>query len=123
MSKIDEAIDILKQMGLPEAQQNERSALTLLALLGLKEETPWNKAKKNLMRIHDIIEFIKINYGKEYAENTRETIRRQTLHQFEQAGIVIRNPDDPKRPTNSPKTVYSVTNEAFEVMKKYGSPE
>jgi len=123
MSKVDEAIEILKQMGVPKAQQNERSALTLLALLDLKEENPWNKATPRLMRIHDILEFIKTNYGKEYAENTRETIRRQTLHQFEQAGIAIRNPDDPKRPTNSPKTVYSVTNEAFEVIKRYSTPE
>lgn len=123
MSKVNEAIEILKQMGVPKAQQNERSALTLLALLDLKEETPWDKATQRLMRIHDILEFIKINYGKEYAENTREIIRRQTLHQFEQAGIVIRNPDDPKRPTNSPKTVYSVTDDAFEVIKRYGTPE
>ncbi len=36
MSKVDEAIAILKALGLPKAQQNERSALTLLALLDLK---------------------------------------------------------------------------------------
>ena len=123
MRKVNEAIEILKQIGVPKAQQNERSALTLLALLDLKEETPWNKATQRLMRIHDILESIKINYGKEYAENTRETIRRQTLHQFEQGGIAVRNPDDPTRPTNSPKTVYSVTDEAFEVIKRYGTPE
>jgi len=123
MSKIEDAIEILKQIGIPKAQQNERSALTLLALLDLKEETPWDMSKKKLMRIHDILEFIKIYYGKEYAENTRETIRRQTLHQFEQAGIVIRNPDNPKRPTNSPKTVYAVTDEAFEVIRRYNTPK
>ena len=123
MNKVNETIEILKQIGIPKAQQNERSALTILALLGLKEKDPWNKTVQRLMRIHDILEFIKINYGKEYAENTRETIRRQTLHQFEQAGIVIRNPDNPKRPTNSPKTVYSVSNEAFEMIKRYNTPE
>ena len=32
MSKIDEARDILEQLGLPQAQQNEISCLTLLAL-------------------------------------------------------------------------------------------
>lgn len=44
------------------------------------------------------------------------------MHQFEQAGVVDRNPDDPKRPTNSPKTVYTVSDEALEAIKKYGTP-
>jgi hypothetical protein len=120
MSKISEGLAILKALGLPRAQQNERSALTLLALLDVKEGTPWSAAKKRTIRIHDILLFIQEHYGKRYAENTRETIRRQTLHQFEQAGIVVRNPDDPLRPTNSPRTVYVATDEALSVTRKYG---
>jgi len=123
MSKIDETIAILKAMGLPKAQQNERSALTLLALADLREDTPWSDAKKRPIRIHNILIYVQEYYGKQYAENTRETIRRQTLHQFEQAGIVIRNPDNPFRPTNSPKTVYAVTDDALEVIRKYGTPD
>ena len=119
MGKIDEALSILKALGLPKAQQNERSALTLLALADLKKKTPWSKAKSRFIRIHDILVFIQENYGKQYAENTRETIRRQTLHQFEQAALAARNPDDPSRPTNSPKNVYTVSNEALSVIKKY----
>ncbi len=119
MGKIDEALSILKALGLPKAQQNERSALTLLALVDLKKNTPWSKAKSRLIRIHDILIFIQKNYGKQYAENTRETIRRQTLHQFEQAALAARNPDDPSRPTNSPNNVYMVTDEALEVIRKY----
>lgn len=93
MSKINEGIEILEAMGLPRAQQNERSSLTLLALLDLRKNTPWSKSRKRIIRIHDILMFIQKAYRKKYAENTRETIRRQTLHQFEQAGIVARNPD------------------------------
>ena len=123
MSKIDETINILKELGLPKSQQNERSALTLLALLDLKEETSWSRSRQRTIRIHDILGFIQKYYDKEYAENTRETIRRQSIHQFEQAAIVIRNPDDPFRPTNSPNTVYAVTDEALEVINKYGTPK
>jgi hypothetical protein len=123
MSKINETVAILKALGLPKTQQNERSALTLLALADLKEDTPWSEAKKRAIRIHDILIFVQEYYGKQYAENTRETIRRQTLHQFEQAGITIRNPDNPFRPTNSPKTVYAVTDDALEVIRKYGTPD
>jgi adenine-specific DNA-methyltransferase len=121
MTKIDEGVEILKSLGLPKAQQNERSALTLLALVDLKEKTPWSNAKKRIIRIHDILIFIQKNYGRKYAENTRETIRRQTLHQFEQGGIVVRNPDDRQRPTNSPRTVYAISDEALKTIREFAS--
>lgn len=37
-------------------------------------------------------------YGVTYKPNTRETIRRQTVHQFVEMGIAIANPDVPDRP-------------------------
>jgi len=123
MGKITEALSILEALGLPKAQQNERSALTLLALIDLKENTPWSKAESRIIRIHDIMVFIQEDYGKKYAENTRETIRRQTLHQFEQAAVAVRNPDDPSRPTNSPNNVYKASDEALEAIRKYGTHE
>jgi hypothetical protein len=121
VSKTDEAIEILTSLGLPRAQQNERSALTLLALANLKSDAAWSQAERPLLRIWDIMGFMRDAYGKDYAANTRETIRRQTIHQFEQARIVDRNPDDPDRPTNSGKTVYWLTEDALEVLRDYGS--
>ena len=121
MSKTEDAVAIIVSLGLPRAQQNERSGMTLLALTDLKEDTPWSQAKQRIIRIHDILLFIEQYYGKKYAENTRETIRRQTLHQFEQAGVVIRNPDDPSRPTNSPNTVYQISDDALDVIRKFDS--
>ena len=121
MGKVDDGVDILRSLGLPRAQQNERSALTLLALLDLKKDDSWSKAKQRIIRIHDILVFIQEHYGRRYAENTRETIRRQTLHQFEQGGIVVRNPDNPQRPTNSPNTVYAISDEALSAITRFGS--
>lgn len=66
--------------------------------------------------------FMREKYGKDYAPNSRETIRRQTIHQFEQARIVDRNPDDPSRPTNSGKTVYALTDAITRVLRIYGTP-
>lgn len=66
--------------------------------------------------------FMRERYGKDYAANSRETIRRQTIHQFEQARIVNRNPDDPSRPTNSGKTVYQLTDEVLPLLKAYKTP-
>lgn len=120
MGKILEAQKILKALGLPPAQFNESAALTFLSLANINEDDPWRKAEPLRLRIHDIIIFIKDAYGREYAENTRETIRRQVIHQFEQARIVNRNPDNPLLPTNSPRTHYALTDEVINLIRKYG---
>jgi adenine-specific DNA-methyltransferase len=119
LSKIDEAKEILRSLGLPTKQQNERSALTLLALAQIRPNGSWKGVQQPMLRIWDILEFMRDRYGKRYAANTRETIRRQTIHQFEQARIMDRNPDDPSRPTNSGKNCYALTNRAMEVLKAY----
>jgi BsuBI/PstI restriction endonuclease domain/BsuBI/PstI restriction endonuclease HTH domain len=121
VSKTDEAVAVLAALGLPRSQQNERSALTLLALAKLGPKGRWSKLQRPLLRIWDIMGFMREEYGKDYAANSRETIRRQTIHQFEQARIVDRNPDAPDRPTNSGKNAYQLTEEAAEVLKAFGT--
>lgn len=121
MGKIQDAQAILQALGLPAAQQNEISALTLLVLARLSEDDPWSVAQRESLRIHDILTEIAARYGREYAENTRETIRRQVIHQFEQAGIVWRNPDEPDLPTNSPRTHYALTDLALQTIRQFGT--
>jgi adenine-specific DNA-methyltransferase len=123
MGKIQEAQTVLQQLGLPKNQQNEMAALTLLILAQLSEDTPWQEADKRSLRIHDILRGIKDRYDREYAENTRETIRRQVIHQFEQAGLVVRNPDEPTLATNSPRTHYSLSKAAIRVIRTYQSKD
>lgn len=94
-----------------------------MALLNLSPRSEWKDATQNLIRVHDVLGFVKAKYHKTYAENTRETIRRQTLHQFEQAGLIEINSDDQTRPTNSPKTVYSISPQALAVVSTYGTPQ
>lgn len=120
MSKRDDALEIIKSLGLPKGQQNGRSSLTLLALAGLTESDPWKNTSRPLLRIWDIMGWMRNHYGKDYAANSRETIRRQTVHQFEQARLISRNPDHPSRPTNSGDTVYQLTKEAADVLKRFG---
>ncbi|MCP4104520.1 MAG: hypothetical protein GY749_03130 [Desulfobacteraceae bacterium] len=119
--KIDEALEILKALGLPRGQHDERSALTLLALLNMKPEQTWQGSEKPLMGITPIMYFCRDISGREYAPNTRETFRRQTMHQFVDAGIAVYNPDKPDRPVNSPKACYQISAEAFEVVAAYGT--
>ncbi len=122
MSKVEEAQEILRSLGLPGKQQNERSALTLLALAHIRPNGSWKHAQQPMLRIWDIMGFMRDEYGKRYAANSRETIRRQTIHQFEQARIVDRNPDGPSRPTNSGKNCYALTKDAIRVLKAYKTP-
>jgi len=120
MTKIQEAQVILKELGLPNAQQNEISGFTLLALCNIKENDVWSKAFKQSYGVtKGIMTFISENYRKEYAPNTRETFRRQVLHQLVQAGIVDYNPDIPNLPVNSPKTHYAISEIALETIKTY----
>jgi adenine-specific DNA-methyltransferase len=123
MGKIQEAQRILRELGFPPAQQNEISALTLLALCNLSEESEWSTVAQRPITIHNMMGFMKDHYGRTYAENTREVVRRQVIHQFEQARLIDRNPDEPSRPTNSPNTSYAITEEALHVLAQYGTEE
>lgn len=121
--RIEEALSILKALGLPRAQHNERSALTLLALLNLSPTMAWSQASNPLCGITPMMEFFNQHYGKNYAPNARETVRRQTVHQFIEAGLIEANPDQPERPINSPKAVYRIEQGALELLRTFGTPE
>jgi adenine-specific DNA-methyltransferase len=119
--KIDQALEVLSALGVPDEQRNVRSALTLLALLDLRPHTPWSKAANPLRGITEMLDYFAEHFGKKYAPNTRETVRRFTVHQFVEAGFVVKNPDKPGRPVNSPQAVYQVEAGALEVFRSYGS--
>lgn len=132
MTKIEETKEILKALGLPSKQQNDRSALTLLALCNLHETDDWKSARQTSMSVvgnkenakyEGIMRFIALHYNKLYAENSRETIRRHTLHQFVQAGIASHNPENPELPTNSKDNHYRLTKEAIKLIKAYGTKQ
>lgn len=118
---IEAAQQIIVSFGLPRAQQNERSALCLLALLNLTPGKAWSDAENPLVGITPIMDWAREHYGKEYAPNTRETFRRQTMHQFCDAGMALYNPDKPERPVNSPKAVYQIEPAALTLLRTFGT--
>lgn len=119
--RIREAIQVLSNLGMPRAQQNDRSALCLLALLDLSPNKHWSDAVAPLMGITPIMDWARKHYDKNYAPNTRETVRRQTMHQFVEAGIALYNPDLPSRPVNSPNAVYQITKDCLAVLRAFGT--
>ncbi|EFU7045773.1 restriction endonuclease [Escherichia coli] len=119
---IEAAQQIIASLGLPRAQQNERSALCLLALLNLTPGKAWADAENPLVGITPIMNWVREHYGKVYAPNTRETFRRQSMHQFCAAGVALYNPDKPDRPVNSPKAIYQIEPAALSMLRTFGSP-
>ncbi|MCK6472402.1 MAG: restriction endonuclease [Planctomycetes bacterium] len=119
--QIRAALKILTALGLPRAQQNERSALCLLALSSITPERSWAEAEAPLIGITPIMDWARDHYRKRYAPNTRETIRRQTMHQFCDAGIALYNPDKPDRAVNSPHAVYQIEPAALELVRLWGT--
>jgi hypothetical protein len=73
---IEAAHQIIISLGLPRAQQNERSALCLLALLNLTPGKAWADSENPRMGITPIMDWAHVHYDKKYAPNTRETFRR-----------------------------------------------
>lgn len=106
--RLNEALAILADLDMPRGQRNERSALCLLSLLDLRSDRAWSLASAPLMGITPIMDWARDHFGKQYKPNTRESVRRQTMHQFVQAAIAIRNPDDETRAVNSPLTAYQI---------------
>lgn len=123
MTRLDEARQILEAFGFDKARTNERAGRTLLALAQLDETSSWSDATNPMLGVRAILDWIRERLDFEIAENTRETYRRQTLHQFRDAGFVIYNDDDPGRPTNSSANNYRLNPEALSVIKLYGTPE
>lgn len=117
-----EAQQILEELGLPEAQQNEISAYTLLALCGISPDDEWcNASRKSMQITRGIMAFVLDIHKKEYAPNTREMFRRQVLHQLVQAKVAEYNPDNPKLPVNSPNAHYAISQEALGVIQCFGT--
>jgi hypothetical protein len=118
---VDEALNILRALNVPREQQNERSALTLLALLGMTQQKPWSEAEAPMLGITEMMNVFRDRFGKRYAPNSRETVRRFTVHQFVQIGLVVANPDDPRRPVNSPDNRYQISPTLLKLARTYGS--
>lgn len=122
-SLLKSAQQVIELLDLPKGQRNERSALSLLALLNLRPRKNWPQAENPLMGITPIMDWIREHFNKNYAPNTRETIRRQTVHQFVDAGIAVYNPDNPTRPVNSPAAVYQIEPSTLELLRSFGTSD
>lgn len=114
MDKLDIIKDLLRRIGMPIQQQSSLCSLTLLAMANLKKDSLWVNASNQWIRIHDVISFIGDNYDVQYAENSRETFRKQAMHSFRTAALI----EDNGKATNSPNYKYRITPEFLKVLQE-----
>lgn len=119
MDKIEEIRKFLQKVGMPKAQQADICCYVILAMAGIKPNMSWSEATNEWIRIHDIIQFANSYYGATYAENSRETFRKQALHRFRTAALV----EDNGKATNSPNYRYRLTDETLQMLKAVGTKQ
>ena len=109
---------------MPAPQSNEMAGLTLLALCGMTQDDSWSGASRSRRTVtKGIMDHVREHFGRDYAPNTRETFRRQVLHQFVHGGVAEHNPFEPELPTNSPRSHYAISEAALHVVQSFGAAE
>jgi hypothetical protein len=121
--RVAETVEALTALRFGPKQRNETAAYTLLALLDLQPDVSWAEAQAPLRGVTPVIDFIAKAYAVRYAPNTRETIRDDAVKFFVEEGLLLRNPDNPNRPTNSGRTVYQIEPSALALLRKVGSAD
>jgi hypothetical protein len=116
--KIEETREFLQMIGMPKAQQADICCYVILAMAGVKPDMSWSETTNEWIRIHDIIQFVNTFYDMSYAENSRETFRKQALHRFRTAALI----EDNGKATNSPNYRYRLTEETVEMLRTMGTP-
>lgn len=117
MSKLEEAKSILNELKVPPKQQSDLCGYVILAMADIKTNDEWSNATNKWIRIHDVIAFIREFYEVSYAENSRETFRKQAMHHFRNAAFI----EDNGKATNSPNYRYRLTDEMLLLVKTFQS--
>ncbi|EGY80386.1 MULTISPECIES: BsuBI/PstI family type II restriction endonuclease [Bacillota] len=117
MSKLEEAKNILSELKVPPKQQSDLCGYVILAMADIKKNDEWANATNKWIRIHDVIAFIREFYEVSYAENSRETFRKQAMHHFRNAAFI----EDNGKATNSPNYRYRLTDEMLLLVKTFQS--
>lgn len=116
---INDARLFLAAIGTPPKQHSDMCCYVFIALSDMANKNDWSRATNQWMGPHDIIFYLKTNNIKSYAENSRETIRKNCLRPFRDLAII----EDNGLASNSGKYKYRLTNEILELLKVYKTDE
>ena len=119
---INEALDILENVGIPLSMKSERSlermAMSFLAVAGVT--TDWKQAKINTnLRSRDVIQFINKNFDEEISPGSYDDIRRRDLELPVIAGIIINTGIGKGSATNDPTRSYTLHPDFHQLILTY----
>lgn len=113
----EKIIKILELIGLPTKFLTEQTYVCIRALLEQTNTAKYQYSKSVGYRIHDIIIFAREELGIRYAENTRESIRKQSLKPLCNYGVARRHYTS----INDPNTSYTLNKEFIEMLEEANS--
>jgi hypothetical protein len=119
---IESIKDLLRDLGFQESLITDQTALVILALIDRKPRAgllPDHSCLADGARIHDILEFVRSDFNRKVAENTRESYRKTSLRPLLEAGWVIRH----RLSTNDPNTHYQLHGELLQLLASEAGPE
>ena len=117
--KIAVVQDILRKLRFPDRFNTDQTAHCVLAMADASPRERLVLGHTTLRegaRIHDMIEFARAELGRNYAENTRESIRKSSCKQLVDHGLAVANPDDPARSTNSGNWHYVLADDFLAIL-------
>lgn len=130
--KLREAKEILAAIGMPPRQQNTRTALVLLSMFNLRPTQDWAEVSSNTLGITECMDWMANHYPDipkglkdptRYAPNSRESVRKESVHQLIDAGILVKNSDAPGRATNDKNNRYHPSDLAIKALAAYGTSD
>lgn len=92
MTKIDEAVTILKDVNFSKNITNKNMAARfIVAATETKPTSLWKNATNNGIQIHEALLFLNKYYGTNFKENTRESLRKEGPKEMQTVGLAKNN--------------------------------
>jgi BsuBI/PstI restriction endonuclease domain/BsuBI/PstI restriction endonuclease HTH domain len=124
---IEQAIDIIVQIGIPVENKTERAAekmaMSFMAVASVTNS--WKNAKglndRRFLKTRDIINFINTHFEENISSGSYDDIRRKDLRLLVLADYIIKSGENPNAATNDPTRGYTLAPDFAELVKTYGT--
>ena len=131
--RVEQALNILQQAGLPVRdmtnRRRERAAKALLAVARLTPKAAWSSVTSHYegtaapITTREIIKFWNAHYDEKLADSSYDDVRRIDLEYLVAAGLVAGSAADPAADTNDGTRGYAIPPEALALLRSYGSDD
>lgn len=121
MTKIDEAVTILKDVNFSKNITNKNMAARfIVAATETKPTSLWKNATNNGIQIHEALLFLNKYYETNFKENTRESLRKQGPKEMQTVGLA-KNNVSMGIATNSKNYRWFLEDDFYNLVKLFGT--